>query len=547
MTLLVRNTLTRRLDPVEPTDGPVRIYTCGPTVYRPAHLGNLRSYLLADVLRRVLLYHGLPVRHVKNVTDVGHLADERQETGVDRMLLAAEMEGRSPTEIAAVYEARFHVDEERLNILPANVYPRATDHVPDMLRLIETLVDRGAAYVAPSGVVYFAVESVPDVGRLSRNSLDQLRAGHRTAPVAEKRHPADFALWRPAGPGRILAWPSARFGTGFPGWHIECTAMGLRYLGPEFDVHTGGVDNIFPHHEDEIAQAWAITGRLPARIWVHGEHLLMGGRKMAKSAGNVLLVDDLLARGLDPLAFRYLCATVRYAHKLQATEASLAAAAAGLHSLRARLRALGPPPAEGPWRAPLPLRAVDRPLRPEGLVEGPTGHGRPAPAYALTDRAHVPTAPLSPEGRRLHRAFVAALDDDLDLPSALGVVRAVLEADLPPDERRWLVLDADAVLGLDLDRVWGAARPDESEAAAAPSAPEPPPAVRRLVAERAAARASRDFRTADRLRAEIAALGWRVVDRVDGESDLEPAVGPTGTLSPQEGAQPGRVGSRSGG
>ncbi|HWP62067.1 MAG TPA: hypothetical protein VNO86_01165, partial [Candidatus Binatia bacterium] len=512
MTLRLRNTLGRRLDAVA-ADGPVRIYTCGPTVYRPAHLGNLRSYLLADVLRRVLLYHGLAVRHVKNVTDVGHLVDERQEEGPDRMLLAAEMEGKPPTEIAAAYEARFHADEARLNILPANVYPRASEHVTDMLRLVEALVDRGSAYVAPSGIVYFAVETDPTYGELSGNDLDRLRAGHRAAVDPEKRHPADFALWRPAGPGRLLAWPSARFGRGFPGWHIECTTMGLRYLGPEFEIHTGGIDNVFPHHEDEIAQARALTGRLPARIWVHGEHLLMGGRKMAKSAGNVLLVDDLVERGLDPLAFRYLCATVRYGHKLRATEASLAAADAGLRSLRATLRSLGPPPADGPWAAPLPLRAAPPPPRPEGIADGPTGHGRAEPPFPLSDRAHAPTAPLSPAGRRLHDRFVHALDDDLDLPRALGVVREILAADLAADERRWLVLDADVVLGLDLDRVWD--RPPEGRArVGVPTrAAAPPEDVRRLAAARAEARSRHDFETADRLRAELAARGWRVVDR----------------------------------
>ncbi len=532
MTLHLRNTRTRRLEPVEVADGPVRIYTCGPTVYRPAHLGNLRSYLLADLVRRVLLYHGLAVRHVKNVTDVGHLVDERQEQGPDRMLLAAEMEGKSPAEIAAIYEARFHADEARLNILPANVYPRASEHVADMLRLVEILVDRGVAYIAPSGIVYFAVETDPAYGELSGNSLDRLRAGHRAAVDHEKRHPADFALWRPAGPGRLLAWPSARFGRGFPGWHIECTAMGLRYLGPEFEIHTGGIDNVFPHHEDEIAQCRALTGRLPARIWVHGEHLLMGGRKMAKSAGNVLLVDDLAARGLDPLAFRYLCATVRYGHKLRATEASLAAADAGLRSLRAALRALGPPPPDGPWGPPLPLRAAPPPPRPEGVAEGPTGHGRADRPFSLSDRAHAPAAPLSADGRRLHDRFVEAIDDDLDLPRALGIVREILDADLPADERRWLVLDADAVLGLDLDRVWQ--RPSQdATAAAVPGGPvgSPPEDVGRLLVERAAARSRRDFATADRLRAEIAARGWRIVDRPDGSSDLEPAPGePQGPL-----------------
>ncbi len=491
MTLRLRNTLTRSLEPVEPLEaGRVRMYTCGPTVYRYAHVGNLRSYLLADLIRRTLRYHGLEVLHVKNITDVGHLRDERFDRGEDRMLVAAGLESKTPAEIAAAYEAAFHADEALVNIMPAHVFPRATEHIPEMIALAERLEDLGFAYATAQRNVYYAVAKFPGYGRLSGNTLDELRAGHRGDIEPDKRDPADFALWKAAGPGRLLKWPTPRWGEGFPGWHLECSAMAMRYVGDRFDIHTGGIDNVFPHHEDEIAQSAPIVGEAPARIWVHGEFLLMAGRKMAKSAGNFQRVTELSDRGVDPLAFRYLALTSRYGRKLNYSDASLTSAAAGLASIRARLRARGPPPADGPWAAP-------------ALVELSADNVGPA-----FDRAHAPVAPLSTDGRRRHDAFVAALDDDLDLPTALALVRETLRSDLPADERRWLALDADAVLGLDLHRVW------EADAQTVDSTV--PKEVTALVDARAEARTARDFAKADTLRGEIEALGWEVVDRPSG-------------------------------
>src|SRR3954469_18701479 len=351
MTLRLRNTLTRAVEPVEAADGlRLRLYSCGPTVYRFAHVGNLRTFLLADLIRRVVLYHGVPVVHVQNITDVGHLRDERFDRGEDRMLVAAGLEHKTTAEIADAYEAAFHADAALLNLLPAHVFPRATEHIPEMVALAERLVDAGHAYVSEARNVYFAVASFAAYGSLSGNSLDSLRAGHRAAVDADKRDPADFALWKSAGEGRQLKWSTQRWGDGFPGWHLECSAMAMRHLGDRFDVHTGGIDNVFPHHEDEIAQSAPLVGGPPARIWVHGEFLQVGGRKMAKSAGNIERIADVAARGIDPLAFRALCLTSRYRHKLEYTDASLAAAAAGLESLRAGVAALGRAPEAGPWR-----------------------------------------------------------------------------------------------------------------------------------------------------------------------------------------------------
>jgi cysteinyl-tRNA synthetase len=509
MTLHLRNTLTRTVEPVEPADGKrLRMYACGPTVYRYAHVGNLRTFLLADLIRRVVLYHGIPVLAVQNITDVGHLRDERFDRGEDRMLVAAGLEHKSAAEIADAYEAAFHADAALLNLLPAHVFPRATEHIPEMIELAQALVDAGHAYVSDQGNVYYAVSSFPEYGALSGNTLDELRAGHRGEVETDKRDAADFALWKAAGEGRMLKWPTPRWGEGFPGWHLECSAMALRHLGPRFDVHTGGIDNVFPHHEDEIAQSAPIVGGPPARVWAHGEFLNVGGRKMAKSAGNIERIADVADRGIDPLAFRYLCLTSRYRHKLEYTDASLAAAAAGLASLRAGLAALGPAPADGPWIAPVALRAGVAPARPLGTVDGVAGHGDGS-AVPLSDRAHAPAAPLSAAGLAFHDRFVGAVDDDLDLPAALALVREALRSALPADERRWLALDADFVLGLDLDRAV------EPRRAGAPVAL--PDDVQAMVDARASARAARDFATADRIRSELGDRGYSVIDGPSGQ------------------------------
>jgi cysteinyl-tRNA synthetase len=508
VTVRLRNTLSRSVEAVTPLDGArIRMYSCGPTVYRYAHVGNLRTFLLGDLVRRVLLYHGTAVLHVQNITDVGHLRDERFDRGEDRMLVAAGLEHKTPAEIADAYEAAFHADAALLNLLPAHVFPRATEHIPDMIALAEQLVDRGHAYVSDHGNVYYAVSSFADYGRLSGNSLDELRAGHRGHVDHDKRDAPDFALWKSAGEGRMLKWPTPRWGDGFPGWHLECSAMAMRHLGPTFDIHTGGIDNVFPHHEDEIAQSAPIVGGPPARIWVHGEFLQVGGHKMAKSSGNIERVADLAARGVDPLALRYLALTSRYRHKLEYTPDSIAGAAAGLESLRARLRALGPAPASGRWVAPPVLRAGAAPDRPVGTADGVAGHGS-GTDIELTDRAHAADVPLSEAGRALHDRFVAAIDDDLDLPTALAVVREALRSELEPDERRWLALDADFILGLDLDRAWKEIGDRNAL----------PVDVRALVDERAAARQAGDYARSDEIRSRLTELGWSVTDSREGQA-----------------------------
>ena len=515
MTLHLDDTLTRARRPVRDPGpgGRVTMYSCGPTVYRFAHVGNLRTFLLPDLIRRVLLYHGIDVRHVQNITDVGHLRDERFDRGEDPMLVAAGLEDKSPAEIADAYEAAFHADAAAMNLLPAHVFPRATEHIPEMLVLAERLEDLGHAYRTELGNVYYAVETWPGYGRLSGNTLDALRAGHRGEVEGDKRDPADFALWKAAGEGRLLKWPS-RWGDGFPGWHLECSAMAMRHLGDRFDIHTGGEDNVFPHHEDEIAQSGPIVGGPPADLWVHGGFLLTDGRKMAKSAGNFQRITELAEGGIEALAFRYLCLTARYSRRLDYSDESLAAASTALGTLRSRLRAIGPAPADGPWAAPSVLAAGRAPDRPAGDAPGIRGHAAPDARVdpPVLDRATEPAAPLSGAGRELHERFVAAIDDDLDLPAAIATIHATLRADLPADERRWLVLDADAVLGLDLHRAWEPQPPASAFA----------PATASLLAERVRARAARDWATADRLRDRLRELGVEPVDRPDGTSDWRP-------------------------
>ena len=443
------------------TPGRVTIYTCGPTVYRYVHIGNLRSFLFADVLRRALEYLGYEVFHVKNITDVGHMRDDTFDTGGDRIELAAEVEGKSPAEIAQFYTDAWLEDERAINILPVDVYPKATEHIGEMIELTQHLVDNGLAYAA-DGTIYFDVSAFPGYGKLSGQRLEQLRAGHRVEIEPDKRDPEDFALWKAAEANRLLKWPSP-WGDGFPGWHIECSAMSLKHIGEYVDIHTGGIDNKFPHHEDEIAQSEGALGHRVVSIWLHGEFLTLDDAKMAKSAGNIIRVSELPEKGFEPLDFRYLALTAHYRSKLDFTQDAMQAAASGLRRLR---------------------RAT--------LVE--TDAGAPAPD-------------LSAEPMASYRArFAEAIADDLAMPRALAIAHEVAAADdLSGPQRRALLLDFDRVLGLDLG---------------APAEPEPealPDGAAELLERRAAARAARDYATSDALREDLAEMGVEVRDTPDGQ------------------------------
>ena len=334
--LRIYNTLTKKVEEVQPvTPGRLTMYTCGPTVYRDAHIGNLRTYMMADWIRRVAEANGLEVYQIKNITDVGHMRQEALETGGDKMILSALAEGKTVQDIADFYTDAFHRDEARLNIQTAHVFPAATKHIPEMVEMVGQLMANGSAY-EKGGNIYFDVAKFQGYGKLSRNTGADLLEGVRAEADPLKKDPRDFTLWKAAEEGRDLKWESP-WGDGFPGWHIECSAMAHKYLGERFDIHTGGVDNIFPHHEDEIAQSEATFGHPHVNYWVHAQHLLADGAKMAKSSGNVFLLDELISRGFDPMSFRYLCMTIRYRNRMNFTFNSLRAAEKALNNLRNRM------------------------------------------------------------------------------------------------------------------------------------------------------------------------------------------------------------------
>lgn len=340
MTFSIYNTQSRGYQSVDVSDRPITIYCCGPTVYRDAHVGNLRTFLLADLITRTLKILGHEVVLIQNITDVGHMSEDFEDQ--DKLLSQAKLEAIDPFEIARKYEERFHLDLARINIIAANKYPRASETIAGMLASIKKLIDNGSAYVAESGSVYFSAETFPSYGAISGNRLDSLKPGHRYeySGDGEKKFHADWALWKSAGNRTEMVWDSP-WGRGFPGWHIECTAMSLDLLNEHIDIHVGGIDLRFPHHENERAQSNSIIGKEAVDLWVHGEHLLFEGRKMSKSANNVVLVEDLISQGLDPLSLRLALMENRYRSQMDLTWESLRAANAMLNRWRTAMATWG--------------------------------------------------------------------------------------------------------------------------------------------------------------------------------------------------------------
>ncbi|MEA2681919.1 MAG: cysteinyl-tRNA synthetase [Chloroflexota bacterium] len=452
----VYNTLGREKQVFRPrVPGKVAMYACGPTVYKYAHVGNFRTNLLTDFWARSLEYLGFEVTVVQNITDVGHLQDDTQDTGEDKVLASARAEGKSPEEIASFYTAAFKEDAALLRIRPADHYPRATEFIPQMVDLVKALEDRGLTYEV-DGNVFYDVQRRGDYPKLSHNTLDQLQAGYRIEPDPQKHHPADFLLWKHGGERRLQIWDSP-WGKGFPGWHLECSAMSLEYFPEGFDIHTGGIDLVFPHHEDEIAQSEPVLGRQVVNYWIHGEFLEMAGRKMAKSTGNVVRVRDLVDAGHDPLAFRFLAMTAKYRAKLSFSEEILEAAERGLNSIR--------------------LKA---------------------------SRLPAASQPAGGDGAAFGERFRGALADDLDLPLVSSLLQELLRSSVPDGEKRWLLEDWDRVLQLDLTTA-----PSQAH-------DEAPAEVQELAQRRDAARAARDWAAADALRAQLEELGWAVEDSAQG-------------------------------
>jgi cysteinyl-tRNA synthetase len=456
------DTRTRSVETITPTvPGLLTVYACGPTVYRYAHVGNLRTFLLTDLLRRTAELLGMRVKLVQNITDVGHLQDDTNldADGEDKLLAQARLENKDPFAVARFYEEAFHRDLSLLNVKPADAYPRASECIDLMLSLIATLVEKEHAYVGDDGTVYFSAESFDSYGAISGNKLSELRAGHGAADAdltSGKRFHADWALWKRAGENRAMTWDSP-WGYGFPGWHIECSAMSLDLLGTSIDVHTGGIDLRFPHHEDERAQSDCAVGHDVVRHWVHGEHLLFEGRKMAKSTGNVVLVSDVVDRGYDPLALRLAFLSSRYRQQANLSWDAIAGAQKTL------LR----------WRA------------------------------SVAAWAESPSFPLDPA---THDAVLEAFSDDLDTPRALQVLRAFEKSSAPDGAKFETFAWADRLLGLDLARDIG-------------KAPATLPAgASDLLEARAAARTGKDFAASDRLRDELAGLGVVVKDTPAGQT-----------------------------
>lgn len=453
MPLELYDTWSRAVRPFTPIrPGRVGMYCCGPTVYDDAHIGNLRTYVFEDILRRVLTRNGYAVRHVVNITDVGHLTSDADE-GEDKMEKGSRRTGESAWAIAQRYTDAFVRDWRALNLLEPTIWCRATDHIAEQIAFIETLERAGYVYRTDDGL-YFDTRRQDDYGHLARLDRAGLQAGKRVA-MGGKQSVTDFALWKfsPAGVRRQMEWDSP-WGRGFPGWHIECSAMSAKYLGMLFDIHCGGEDHIAVHHSNEIAQTQAAHGTRLANYWLHGHFLTLDAdAKMSKSSGDFVRLQTLQERNVDPLAYRYLCLTAHYRSKLHFTWASLDAAQTALNRLRQLYAA---------W----------------------------------------------PDGGRADLAFVARFDaelnDDLNLPRALAVLWELVRSDLPPSTLKATVDSFDTVLGLGL-RDWTAASFDIPED------------VRVLLDARERARAERDWASADRIRDSLRAQGWRVEDTTEGQ------------------------------
>jgi cysteinyl-tRNA synthetase len=466
----IYNTLSRRVEEIVPLeDGRICMYSCGPTVYRYIHIGNLRTFTMADWLRRIFAYRGLQVLHVKNITDVGHMRQEMLDRGEDKIVAQARQEGKTSAQIAQFYTDAFHADEQALHILPAHVFPRATGHIEEMIELVQGLLAKGMAYRGGENI-YFDITRFPGYGKLSGNQLEHMLEGVREGQTAEKHNPEDFPLWKAAEDGREMAWDSP-WGRGFPGWHLECSAMSMKYLGLHFDIHTGGVDNIFPHHEDEIAQSEGLTGRPAVNYWVHAQHLLADGQKMAKSTGNAYTRADIEARGFDPVSLRYFYTTALYRSRLNFTFRALQAAQTALERLRGRAYAL--------------LQGAERHA---AFSEDPL----PATAWQT--------------------AFLQAVENDLNFPRALAVIWGMLRAPgLDATMKIRLLLDADRILGFGLRDYLHSDLPERRLDPQSFLAASPHDVVTRLET-RATLRRQRRFVEADGIRQSLALAGYLLRD-----------------------------------
>ncbi len=453
--LKLYNTLTRKKEEFEPINpGEVGLYTCGPTVYNYAHIGNLRTYIFEDILKRVLLYNGYKVKHIMNITDVGHLTGD-QDMGEDKLEKGAKREGLSAWDIAKKYEEAFKEDLEKLNILPPDKYTRATEYIQQQIDLIKTLEEKGYTYVISDGV-YFDTSKFKDYNKLSHLKLEDLQEGARVEKNEEKRNPTDFALWKfsPKDEKRQMEWESP-WGVGFPGWHLECSAMSMAELGDQLDIHCGGIDHINVHHTNEIAQSEAATGKPFFNFWLHGAFLnIAGGKKMAKSEDNFLTLENaFLKKKISPLVFRFAALQTSYRKPMEYSEESIKNAEKGLEHLINQVRELK--------------------NQESGIVN-----------------------------QEYRGKFLEVVNDDLNMAQALAVLQEVLKSNLSNEDKLATVLDFDKVLGLEFNEIF-----QEEEL---------PKEVEELKQARIKAREEKDFAESDRLRDEIEALGYSVEDSKEG-------------------------------
>ena len=452
MNLRFYNTLSRQKEEFKAIDvDTARIYSCGPTVYNYAHIGNFRAYLFMDTLRRVLKYNGYKLEHVMNITDVGHLESDADE-GEDKMLKAAKRENKNPYEIAEYYTDIFLKDMDKLNIDRPEIICKATEHIQDMIEFVKEILDRGYAYETSKGI-YFDITKLDKYPVLSNRNIDEQIAGARVDVDLEKRNPHDFAIWIKAPKEHIMKWESP-WGLCYPGWHIECSAMSRKYLGEKFDIHTGGIDHIPTHHENEIAQSKGATGKIPANYWLHCEFITIDGGKMSKSLGNTYTIADLEAKGIPALAYKLFCFSSHYRNKINFTFESVEASKVALNRLR-------------------------------------DGYRRHAEATDTTDIEII---------KNYKKRFLEAINDDLNMPVAMSVVWDVIKANKSKDLAE-LLLDFDRVLGLQIDKKYEIELPED---------------VKKLIEERNVARSNKNWAESDRLREEIYRQGYVIKDTKDG-------------------------------
>jgi len=455
MSLKLYNTLTRKKETFKSIKpGFVGMYCCGPTVYNYAHIGNLRTYIFEDILKRVLIYNGFKVKHVMNITDVGHLTSDA-DVGEDKIELRARREKKTAWEIAKFYTRKFFEDIERLNIIKPDITPKATEHIKDMISLIKILEKKGYTYIIENDGVYFDTSKFKDYGKLARLKIEGLKAGARVGFVKGKRNKTDFALWKfsPKGVKRQMEWESP-WGIGFPGWHIECSAMAMKYLGEHFDIHCGGVDHIPIHHTNEIAQSEAATGKKWVNYWLHGEFLILEKGKMAKSTGMFITLQKLIDDGFDPLDYRYFCLNAHYRTQLRFSYKALEDAKRGFEHLKNK------------------------------IIE----------VLSIKNKGKKSTIAYE-------KRFMEAINDDLNMPKALAIVWDMLkDNEVRNDLKYKAILKFDRVLGLKLDKI----------------KIEIPKKIKELLEKREEARKKKDFELADKIREEIKKEGYVIEDTKEG-------------------------------